>query len=126
MLDDPRMCSLFLMDGLQIFQASVVSGFVSRRALSTNFGSPCLLAVPGSQESKGYSRSGGVRGAKFAESDSEEPDYTFTMDRPSARDVFLDLRFPVDQEYTRDLPRHVLARARKIARTLVRPVKNRS
>jgi len=61
----------------------------------------------------------GVRAARLTDAGSDDEEYTFTLDRPFGDDVFLDVRFVMDNHLRLDSPGDVLNRAATIARTLM-------
>lgn len=61
----------------------------------------------------------GVRGAKLGSDGTRPAEYTFTIDRPTSGDVFVDVRFHLSKRLDGKLPRLVLDRGARTARALV-------
>ena len=61
----------------------------------------------------------GVRAVRLGDDEAAKPEYNFTLDRRSDGRVFLDLYFPANEIFSRELPSILLERGVTIARQLV-------
>jgi hypothetical protein len=61
----------------------------------------------------------GVRGAKFSSGQRQEPEFTFTLDRPLSRDVFVNVEFDFADPISSGVFRKSLSHGRTLSRQLV-------
>jgi len=112
----PRLFALGSPSGLW---SSVEFHFSKRPSDALWFPLPTRLsgerALPGLFEVRG------VRGVKLVDDQSGASEYSFTLDQPQGKDIFVDVRFDMTEVVTPQLPKQVLARAHRIALGLVGP-----
>jgi len=93
--------------------------FVFRDPAADDLWFPLPTQIAGDLQAEAVYEVRGVRGARLANPTAQDSEFVFTLDRPTGKDVFLDVRFDLAGRLTPRLPREVIERASKIAQGLV-------